>query len=429
MNTEILPCGKMHYFDPQSHTCVPLADVSLDRFIVSTSEQDAVDMTCDAAIAQALHDVGTAVVTHVPSSGGTDIFAHYSRLSSIAPFFSFHEEVAYTVAHGAALAGKRSTSILKAHGIAKAANSLVDSVTLGTTAGCVALLLNDPRGTNSDTAFDMTPFLYGVGMPFMIARAESLYDDVLTCCLWSEFYSLPAALVVDIALLSQKTRVVSRRVRAPIVTYTRDFLHHVLCPHLAAYQNTVLVAKRAQTDWRVLPKPSVPRVPEELPAPWRAAAEEYVPVFHLLQKMRDKMPVICGDTGLSSLFAFPPYSCVDVCSYYGGSIPMAIGFHCAGYTKAWAMTGDYSFIAAGHIGLYEAHARGIPLKVLVMDNGHAMATGGQAPAADVLARMLKAWGAAVHVIDDPTDSATVESALMAAHTSAEMEIIVMRFDS
>ena len=60
------------------------------------------------AIASALRAGGTDVATCVPGLGATEIYDDYCKLQAQRPVFSFHEEVAYTIAHGAALAGKES---------------------------------------------------------------------------------------------------------------------------------------------------------------------------------------------------------------------------------------------------------------------------------------------------------------------------------
>jgi TPP-dependent indolepyruvate ferredoxin oxidoreductase alpha subunit len=201
----------------------------------------------------------------------------------------------------------------------------------------------------------------------------------------------------------------------------------VLCPPLAAYQRKVLDARLARADWRGIPEPGMPVVPAGLPPAWRPAATRFVPLFEVFQELRPQIPFASGDTGLSALFAFAPFACVDACSYYGGSLPLAIGFHLGGLGRAWAVTGDYAFLAAGHMGLIEALARKVPLKVLVMDNGCAMATGGQPVPAGVFEQVLAGWAPFVSRIDNPGDTSAVRSVLKRAIASDRLEIVVARF--
>jgi TPP-dependent indolepyruvate ferredoxin oxidoreductase alpha subunit len=152
-----------------------------------------------------------------------------------------------------------------------------------------------------------------------------------------------------------------------------------------------------------------------------------MPLFEVFHELRPKIPLVSGDTGLSVLFSFAPFDCMDACSYYGGSLPLAIGFHLAGFGRAWAVTGDYAFLAAGHMGLIEAKARRIPLKVLVIDNGCAMATGGQPVPAGVFEQVVSGWAPFVSRIENPRDKATVKSVLSRANESDRLEIVVARF--
>jgi len=381
----------------------------------------------DLAVAWALQDVGVKVVTHVPATSATAIFDAYNELMGATPCYAFNEEVAFTMAHSAALAGVRSATVIKSHGLAKAANSVIDSLTLGTTAGFVAVVLDDPTGRHSDNIFDLEDFLKGTGIPFKKAGSDTVYNDLVECFLWSEELKTPVALFVDSELVSRETTCKRRLLRPSGAKYQRDPLRHVLCPPLAAYQRKVMDARLAGTDWRGIPVPDMPVVPVGLPPAWRSAASLFVPLFEVFQELRPQIPFASGDTGLSALFAFAPFVCVDACSYYGGSLPLAIGFHLGGFGRAWAVTGDYAFLASGHMGLIEALSRRIPLKVLVMDNGCAMATGGQPIPVRVFEQVLTGWAPFVSRIENPSDKSAVRSVLSRAIESDRLEIVVARF--
>jgi len=422
------------YFDRSRRRFLTLSGLTLAGLLLpnplwrdSAAQGASVPVRTDRAMAWALQDAGVRVVTHVPATGATALFDAYCALAGLVPHYAFNEELAFTMAHGAALAGVRSAAVLKSHGLAKAANSVIDSLTLGTTAGFVAVVLDDPEGRHSDNVFALEDFLRGTGMPFKKAGAGTIYRDLLECILWSEELGIPVALFVDSNLVSRDTSCERRPLLPLAATYRRDPLRHVLCPPLAAYQRKVLEARLARKDWRSLPEPSLPPVPAGLPPAWLSPASLFIPVFEVFRELRPEIPFACGDTGLSSLFAFAPFACIDACSYYGGSLPMAIGFHLAGIGKAWAVTGDYAFLAAGHMGLLEALGRRIPLKVLLMDNGAAMATGGQPVPEGVLDQVLSGWAPFVRRIDDPGDASTVRGTLKRAILSDRIEIVVARF--
>ncbi len=381
------------------------------------------------AIAWALLDVGAKVVTHVPATGATAIFDAYHQLTGTVPCYSFNEEVAYTIALGAALAGVRSAAIIKSHGLAKAANSVIDSLTLGTTAGFVTVVLEDPHGRHSDNIFGLEDFLKGTGIPFKKGGNNTVYGDLVECFAWSEELKTPVALIVDSDTVSTETPCKRSTLRPSGAKYQRDPLRNILCPPLAEYQRKVMDARLSRADWRGIPEPPVPRVPDRLPPAWRPGASALIPLFEVFRELRPRIPFASGDTGLSVLFAFAPFDCMDASSYYGGSLPLALGFRLAGFDRTWAVTGDYAFLAAGHMGLIEAKARKIPLKVLVIDNGCAMATGGQPIPAGVLEQVLSGWAPFVRRIEDPRDKSTVRNVLLRATESDSLEIVVAWFRS
>jgi len=381
----------------------------------------------DRALALALRDAGAEVVTNVPATGATAVFDAFHGTAGTVPSYSFNEEVAFTVACGAALAGVRSAAVIKSHGLAKAANSVIDSLTLGTTAGFVTVVVDDPYGRHSDNIFGLEDFLKGTGMPFKKAGRDSVYRDLIECFAWSEELRTPVALLVDSEIISQETTCNRAALRPSGARYRRDPLRNVLCPPLAEYQRKVMDARLAGTDWRGIPAPPLPRVPDRVPPAWRTGASLLIPLFEAFRDLRPKIPLVSGDTGLSVLFSFAPFDCIDACTYYGGSLPLAIGFHLAGAGRAWAVTGDYAFLAAGHMGLIEAKSRQVPLKVLVIDNGGAMATGGQPVAAGVFEQVLGGWAPFVSRIDTARDKSKVRSILSRANESDRLEIVVARF--
>jgi TPP-dependent indolepyruvate ferredoxin oxidoreductase alpha subunit len=427
-------CAELTRFDKSRREFLKLSGLTMAGLILpnpfsqdDTAHGAPAPIRVDRALARALQDVGVKVVTHVPATGATAIFDAYNELMGTTPCYGFNEELAFTMAHGAALSGARSATVIKSHGLAKASNSVIDSVTLGTTAGFVAVVLDDPNGKHSDNIFDLESFLKGTGIPFKKAESDRIYNDLLECFLWSEELETPVALLVDSEFVARETTCKRSLVRPSEVRYQRDPLRHVLVPPLAPYQRKVRDARLTRADWREIPAPVMPPIPEGLPPAWRAGASMFVPVFEVFQELRPQIPFVSGDTGLATCFALSPFSCVDASSYFGGSLPLAIGFHLAGFGRAWAVTGDYAFLAAGHMGLLEALSRRIPLKVLVMDNGCAMATGGQPIPERVFEQLLAGWAPFVSRIDNPRDKSAVRNTLTRAIESDGLEIVVARF--
>jgi TPP-dependent indolepyruvate ferredoxin oxidoreductase alpha subunit len=383
-------------------------------------------------IGLAMRDFGIEVATYVPGLGATEVYSDYCAISGQKPIASLHEEVAYTIAHGAALAGKRASAILKTHGFMKAGNSVSDSLYCGTNAGFVSIVVDDRKGIQSDSIVDTPAFVEGLGIPYKLAEVENIYSNIIAGFRQSEELGLPFALIIDASEIGDPLEV---RQEEEIYSgqhsghrphdRSRDIAQHVLCPPFCKYQQEVLRCKRQEGDCSPVSRPSILPLPESLPLRWRPTAEKYSLLFETFRSFKGEM--VAGDTGLSTLFALPPYDCIDVTTYMGGSVPLAIGAYLAGINPAWAVTGDFSFIAAGHLGLLEAVQRGVPVKVLVLSNGKAETTGGQEIPDGMLERVLRSYLEFVDYIHDPQDCDEIKNILDRASESRDLKVVVADF--
>jgi TPP-dependent indolepyruvate ferredoxin oxidoreductase alpha subunit len=376
-------------------------------------------------IAQALNDASAGVVTNVPGFGGSQVFEALSTISSAVYLPSFHEEVAYSIAHGASLVGQRSATLIKAHGLAKAVNSVVDSLSTGVRAGFVVLVFDDKQGKHSDNIFDVAGLLKGLAIPFQSPKASGLYHEVINAFERSENLGLPVAVLIDCDDLARTETYTPRRINCTSLSYHRNVAQNVLCPFLVEYQRVVLTAKLAGHNWQALTPPVLPNIPDFLPPEWQQALQIYIPFFEAFRKLRGD--VVVSDAGISTLFAFPPYDCIDICSYMGGSIPLAIGAYLAGLKDVWAITGDFSFIAAGHLGLLEARQRKIPLKVIILNNHRSQTTGGQPIPPGILETILQGYKPFLVTIKNPQGTKEVQDRLQEIKKADEMRIVVVDY--
>jgi TPP-dependent indolepyruvate ferredoxin oxidoreductase alpha subunit len=385
-------------------------------------------MRNSAAIAHSLKDAGVRVCTHVPGYGGTEVFAELQALMPGTHRFSFHEEVAYSIAHGASLLGARSACLVKSQGFAKAVNSVLSSLSAGTTAGFVTFVFDDKRGAHSDNILDTRELLLGTGIEIApLAEGAPWYDSVRSAFERSERTRLPVALVVDCEeTLKEALPFVPEAVERAQPRFERDPMRHAVCPPTSEYQYGVLAAKRKGIDPDSIPRPSLPNVPDGLPEPIRSVGRKYAPFFDVFKEFK-RGRVVTGDASTAAFFAFEPYGCIDMLTYLGGSTPLAIGAWLAGRRDVWAATGDFSFVGAAHLGLIEASLRGIPLKLLIFNNREAGATGGQKIPEDLLFSLLRGYERSVRRVRDPSDPAESWAALQEADEADEMRILVLDF--
>ncbi len=379
--------------------------------------------TVSEAISQALIDLGVDIITHVPGYGATETFESYNTLSMKKNFVSFNEEVAYSVAHGASIAGKRSVSLFPANGFLKAANSCVNSLYTSVTAGFVVILFEDKSGMHSDNVLEIDSILKGMYFPYEVAKKESVYSNVVNCFLESETRKLPYILVIDASILMKETEYEKNTTLKKNFTYKRDILQHAVLPYFSDYQFKLSMAKKLQGNITLIPRPELPTFPDNLPAEIKIASQKYTAFFDIFKEARGE--IVTGDTGISSVFALPPYNALDIITYMGGSVPLAIGAYLAGYKNVWAVTGDFSFIAAGHLGLLEATGRNTPLKVVILNNKESAATGGQLINKKMILRTLSGYEQHVKHIVDLTNPLTIMEELKEASSSDQLRIILV----
>ena len=404
----------------------PALRILFAAFVLFVSGASAAEETLPLAdaIAAALVDAGAQVATHVPATGAVEVFDAFCALSGRPKIYSYNEEAAYALAPGAAIGGARAVAVLKSHGFAKAANSIVDSIVAGHTAGFVVLVFDDPTGAHSDTVLDTKALVAGTGIRHVRPAPETAYAEVLRAFHTSEQLRAPVAVILDADDLAKPVAIAREKLPPPAAVYRRDVYRYLLCPLLAPYQRRALDARLAGHE-PPADKPALPEIPDGLPVQFKAAATTYAAAFDAFKKIKGANAVVAGDTGTSALFAFPPYDCVDITTYYGGSIPLAAGLYLSGHTNAWAVCGDFAFIAAAHLGLPEALQREIPLKILVFHNGIAAATGGQPIRPDVFENVLGGYAQHVRRLRFDASPAELESALAAAKASPRLEIVVV----
>ncbi len=376
-------------------------------------------------IAHALVDAGTDVVTHVPGYGANQIFDAYCRLASQQCPVSFNEEVAYSVAHGAGMVGARAATIIKAHGLAKAGNSVVDSLFAGTTAGFVNIIVEDETGGHSDSIFDTQAFLTGVGIPFIRAGGKGAYDGLIMAFEESEALSLPYVFLIEANLVDQVADFSRTGTPPKSESYLRDITRYFLQPVFGAYQRQVYEAKMQGEDWRHVPQPTVPNIPDDLPEDWRSKMRPYRGFFDVFRAFRGE--IVTGEPGISHLFAFPPYDCLDLSTYMGGSVPLAVGACLAGYEDVWALTGDFSFLAAGHLGVAEVMQRRLPTNIVIFLNGKAGATGGQSIPMSVWERMMAGYSPYVRRVAAPQNKEEIHAVLAEVKNSEDLSIVVLDY--
>lgn len=377
-------------------------------------------------IARCLQQIGVSLVTFVPGYGGTETFNAINELFPQPFALSFHEEVAFTMAHSASILGKRTACLMKTHGFGKAANSILHSLSAGTNGGSVIFLFDDPEGAHSDNILEIEPLLLASGLPFKKSSAATIQNDIYQAYATSEKLQLPHILLLDCREMSTITLLDETWQIADCTNvYERNPWQYVVCPFASQHQHQVLKAKQTGKNWKDLTIPNKQLADCKLSEVQGTWVEKYKTFFEVFKTFRGQL--VTGDASTASIFALPPYNCIDIVTYLGGSTPLAVGAHLAGYKDTWAVTGDFSFIAAGHLGLLEATYRKLPLKLIIFKNEKAGATGGQNIQKGLLETVLAPYKPFVKELKDPMDAQKIEQLLKQMQEAHELSILVLDY--
>lgn len=338
-------------------------------------------MTVAQALAATARSAGVELVTHVPGFGASQTFAEFEGALP-----GYHEEVALGMCLGAALTGHPALCLIKMHGLLKAANALVCGMSAGVSAACVIVIFDDPTGGHSDNQLPTRSLLAAFELGIDVVEEAAAAPQALADCLArSQEQGLPRVLLMDSALVDVAFDGDLPALTLPRAVWTADPVGQLVCPLFGAFQRARLLDRLGESAAGAV-RPALPHL-DRLPPHWQPTLEAYRPWVE--QALRCGRPAfVAGDTGLSSLFGLEPYRAVDAIGWMGGSLPLALGALAGGHPSAWAVTGDFSFVAAGCLGWLEARRRRLPLRVLLFDNGCARATGGQPVEPETLRSLL-----------------------------------------
>jgi hypothetical protein len=239
----------------------------------------------------------------------------------------------------------------------------------------------------------------------------------------SESNHLPVALLINAYDLHGEIEFEQQQGLKKVFKYTRNILDHVVHPVFADYQFKLFMSNKLNIGDGTVPRPQIPNYPNSLSTKQLVTAKKYEDLFMVLKNY--KGDIITGDTSISSIFCLPPYDVIDMVTYLGGSIPLAIGAKLSGLKNVWAVTGDFGFVAAGHLGLIEALNRQININVIILNNKESAATGGQAVPGYVFKHLILHYNKYIMQITDAHNPFEINNTLEQAAAANELSVIVV----
>lgn len=325
----------------------------------------------------------TPFIGYVPGKGATDFYTELCGEAASQKDHFYHEEIAYTAAHGAALSGALSLLFIKSHGLAKAMNSVIASLHSTQIAPMLVFVFDDSLGKSSDHPFSAGPTLKVLGADIFESKEEFIDQKCLNAAELSYEKGRPVFLTLDVSK-DFRTKGFSA-IFEQLKIQTQKFISSDLSGkrlenNLHRCLNPLLSPRFFNSEHKA------PTIPENLPPVLRSTAESYVRTIQGLQTLNYDW--VTGDAGTSSLFALPPFYFTQACTHMGGSIPLALGATLSGMPRVLATVGDFSFLSTGCLALSEALRRKARFDVVLFRNGVASATGGQVVNKEDLLRQI-----------------------------------------
>jgi TPP-dependent indolepyruvate ferredoxin oxidoreductase alpha subunit len=323
-------------------------------------------------IAEALCANKFEAVFNVPGFGGSDVVESLIKKEKLKTFINLNEEAAFSISYGVSSNGKRAALLIKSQGFVKALNAITSSLSTETASANLVFIFDDTEGKSSDNIIPTKKIVKSTEMPYVILGKDPA-KDISNAIVLSEKLKIPFAIIVDCKDLnnSYASKINVAKMKPAKIS---GFTERVACPILTKYQREKLKNKINGKSLKVTP-PRISDIRKILPEKILSEFIKYEDFMNVFVKHRPSF--VSGDAGTSALYAFNPFNCIDTCTYMGGSPGMAIGAMIAGKNDAVSVTGDFSFLAAGILGLNEAVLHTIPLKLIIFNNGKAHATGGQ----------------------------------------------------
>lgn len=503
------------------------------------------------AIARGAFEAGATVGAGYPGTPTSEILEAFVTYDGVYTEWSVNEKVAFEVAHGAAMAGRRSLVTMKHVGVNVAADPLFTAVYTGVKAGLVLVSGDDPGMHSSQNEQDNRNYAYAAKMPVLSpSDSQEARDFTIRAFDISEQFDTPVMLLSTTRISHSKSVVVPGAPRTPAVPegFVRNFPKYVMIPGNARRRRVVLEERLARltayaessaglntvemNDTRVgfitagvsyqyikevFPDASILKLGMPYPFPEQMVrdfantvkkiyvVEEMDPFIEMRVKalgipcegknlfptvgelspdsikaafnlglppapvnnaaqIPPRLPALCpgcphrnpfmvfnklglivsGDIGCYALGVLPPFSALDTCIDMGASITgaqgMELGIPPGTEDNIIAVIGDSTFAHSGITGLVNAAYNKRNTLVVVLDNGTTAMTGMQPnplsgktimnePAVQLDYRKL---AGAVGIPDEnfkevnATDSAAVESAVVALKKTKRLSLLVIR---
>lgn len=205
----------------------------------------------NASIARGAYEAGVMVAAAYPGTPSTEILEEIAAsypASEIYAEWSVNEKVAFEVAFGAALGGKRALAAMKHVGVNVAADAIMTAAYTGVNAGLVLVSADDPGMHSSQNEQDNRYFARFAKIPMLEpADSQEAHDFTILAFELSERFDTPVMLRVTTRVCHSRTVVeLGERTVPPPRPYQKDPRKYVMVPAHARQRHDLLEGRRPQ---------------------------------------------------------------------------------------------------------------------------------------------------------------------------------------
>lgn len=187
------------------------------------------------ALGRGAYEAGLHSAAAYPGTPSTEIIQYIAQYDEIDTQWSINEPVAYEVAYGAALAGKRSLFAAKHVGMNVAMDAIMTSAYIGTTGAFVAVTADDPGLHSSQNEQDNRRLAPFAKMPMIEPSSPSEAKEFIKYAFdLSEKTDIPVLFRMTTRICHTKENVeICERTEVPVKKYEINPMKHVMAPGMA----------------------------------------------------------------------------------------------------------------------------------------------------------------------------------------------------
>lgn len=207
-------------------------------------------MSGNEAVARGAYEAGVAIAAAYPGTPSTEILENVAQYKEIYSEWSVNEKVAFEVALGGALAGKRALAAMKHVGVNVAADALMTAAYTGINRGMVIITADDPGMHSSQNEQDNRTYARFAQIPIMEPTNSQEAKDFTKLALEiSEKFDTPVFLRMTTRICHGKG-VVELKDREEISpeNFQKDPQKYVMIPAFARKRHEVVMSRLKELE-------------------------------------------------------------------------------------------------------------------------------------------------------------------------------------